>query len=848
MSHQMRIDQYYKSIISTQRSNKTIGINKNSRLKDISYSRSKKKTEKQNKTHIISSDDNEINLRTPKQDLECSLEMSEIAIDRNNSMEVKKEEIIPSYDDNERLRSPNKTNIQVTNNRDSISPVKRLKYSPKVPSNKKLKNLPQNLSGHTQHNDIITKAIEHMNLAKHGAIPPNNFNLEKIYSNSRFNYQYSCINTKTSVKYEESEINFSNNLNSKILSAVIFTVLSNPVNCGYFDENEMDFIYSIVTLPVNAQLLLTCMIKRKKTWHRKSNIKYPEIASNLQPVFKLLASRSICTFDVKNENLSTLLHLLQVGEIRQLCQVMKIDSNGKKENIITKLLKLSKNKSLFPGMKSPNDILYTSIFDILDYCVCITDRTWNIIDKIITLLVPNQDPKMSIADTFFNLYDVYLGKAMFPNIPEIRFPIFSCTSHLLNYIHAKSMLFTTLESIEKKNWEKVRYYGNLAMDKLSNVLKIESLRLRNSTIPMHVRCFMPEYVWLKILSKSIEAFKKIEDKKHVLEILNFLLEQDCHLSKYKGSWYNELALIKMYHHKDVDASASVIIEALGTENLSQVDRVELLERANKIFKKKKGVKPHTKINIDKVLNDHIHQMPKYEVSSITINALSMPNRGIGNKSVWCIESNSESQSYGSVEMLASYHYSEQGFPNAVHCEGELPILLFVTLFWEEIYEIDIPGAFVTLYQYAPGDLFTEHFYDNRKEKVNIKFEIIKNFDSETLSSFMKKRFEIYKQYQSIMNSNLLKNSLQLKEIVYCLGVEGIVGICKRLIQNFKLWKAGFPDLIAWNYETKRYKIIEVKGPRDVLSTKQQLWLQYLNHLGLNTEVCLVQDKLGAKNR
>jgi len=42
-----------------------------------------------------------------------------------------------------------------------------------------------------------------------------------------------------------------------------------------------------------------------------------------------------------------------------------------------------------------------------------------------------------------------------------------------------------------------------------------------------------------------------------------------------------------------------------------------------------------------------------------------------------------------------------------------------------------------------------------------------------------------------------------QEVVFCLGVEGIVGICERLIYNFPLWKAGFPDLIVWNVHTKQ---------------------------------------------
>ncbi|XP_053998115.1 fanconi-associated nuclease 1-like [Hylaeus anthracinus] len=901
---QKRIDQYFKSTISKRRSNVMTNVKKSSGLKNIPYSRirKKKKNEEQNTSlsqRSVQSDSmsnctirhekvNEIeDIDTDAIELlfqSCgTIERNDSSLCRNNDIEESSKNVVgikhvqssltdtsdiikkkivndneiclrtPNKDNNihlkrtpnKRLRTPDSNNSPTANCHGSISPSKRSKYSPKVSITKNI--TPKKLFGHTTDSDIVIKAIEYMNLAKEGAIPKNNFDLEEIYSSGTFDYQYGSVNTKTSMKYELNEVIFCNDLKSKILYTTIFTVLSNPINCGYFDEKELDFIYSIVTLPKEAQMLLACMIKRKRTWYRKSNIKYPEIASDLHNVFKLLASQSVCTFEIKTENISTLLDLLQVDEIRQLCKNMKIDTKGKKEIMIGKLLKLSKNKSLFPGAKKPNNILYTYILDILEYCIRITDRTWNLIDKIITLLIPNQVPKMSIADTFFKLYDNYTEKVKFPNVPATQFPIFSCELHLVSYIQAKSVLFSTLQSIEKKDWKNVQYYGNSAMEILPNILKVESLRLQNSTLPMHVRRFMPGYVWLKILSKCIDAFKKDKDKKRVIEILNFLIEQNCHMSRSKGRWYNELALIKMVHYKDVEASASIIIQALGTQNLSRVDKVELLERANKIYKRKTGVKSLTKFNINEVLNDHNDQMPKYKTPSNTINASMMPKSAAGSKSVWCIESNSESQMYGSVEMLASYHYCEQGFSNALHCEGELPILLFVTLFWEELYDIHIPGAFVTPYQHAPDDLFTEHFYENRKEKLDMKLQIINDFDPESLSMYMETRFKTFSQYQSIMNSSLLKSSSQLKEIVCCIGVHGIIGICKRLIENFKLWKAGFPDLIVWNYNTKQHKIVEVKGPRDVLSTKQQLWLEYLNQLGLSTELCLVRDKFSAKN-
>lgn len=140
---------------------------------------------------------------------------------------------------------------------------------------------------------------------------------------------------------------------------------------------------------------------------------------------------------------------------------------------------------------------------------------------------------------------------------------------------------------------------------------------------MHIRRYMPGYTWIKILSTSIEAFKKDKDKTQVVEILLFLLEQNCHMYMHKGKWYNELVSIEMYYHKNIETSASFIIKALNVENLTQVDKINLMERAKKILKKKVGIKPITKANVNKALDNHIHNMPKYEPVSITIDATGM---------------------------------------------------------------------------------------------------------------------------------------------------------------------------------------------------------------------------------
>lgn len=330
-----------------------------------------------------------------------------------------------------KLRTPDKSPFLPADS-NSTSASKKSNYSPKVASAKSPRNIAvKKLFRHIVDTEVVKQAIECMNLAKQGAILPNNFDLDQIYSKGTFVFQYSPINTKALTKYEPNEITYTDDLKSQVLVATIFTVFSNPVNCGYFSEDELDFIYSIITLPKKAQMLLARMIRRKNTLYRKSGIDYPEIDSDLRDAFEILASRSICTFDTKNENLSSLLDLLQVDELQRLCRNMKTRSNGRKEKLIAGLIKLSKKKSLFLGIKTPQSVLYTNIFNILDYCVRITDRTWHIVERILTLLIPNRDPQESMADKLYDLFDVYQENIIFPKTPANRFPIFSCQLHLI---------------------------------------------------------------------------------------------------------------------------------------------------------------------------------------------------------------------------------------------------------------------------------------------------------------------------------------------------------------------------------------------------------------------------------
>ncbi|KAK2577223.1 hypothetical protein KPH14_003369 [Odynerus spinipes] len=696
---------------------------------------------------------------------------------------------------------------------------------------------------------LTITALENLNLVKEGAIQENNFDLETIYSSNSFTFKYNRVDTTVSMRYEYCDVVVPTETAAAHLFMIIVNVFSNPINCGYFNKEETDFIFSMLTLSVQAQMLLARMLKRKHSWYRVEHLtnKY-KITDDLVPICKELVSKSFFTCNIENEKLSTFFKMLQIDEVRTICQILKLKVNkNNKEKLVQTLFKIATEKPLFPGMKSPGDKLRSLILNKLGYCISLTKKTVDIFNKILTLLIPNQDPQETIQDTYHMLLQVELGKIIFPKFSNKRYPIFSSKRQLNEYIKAKHELTNILNAIEKKQWETVRKIGKLAYNQWLTIMDSESTSLEDSMLPLHIRHFMPGYLWLKTLSKSIDAFKKVKLMlPFTIQILHTLIKQNCHMQSKKGTWYAELALIEMHHNKDLEASAKVVLESLKVENLSEFGTAEILERAKKLVKRK-HLNNTTLNSIQTMLKSMENKFSCLPPKLTTVEAaLVKENYETGRKKTkWCINNSTNYKSYSSVENVALDFYYHQGFNGGVHCEGSLPVTLFFVLFWEELYNIDVPGSFVTLYQKVPLDLFTQDFYKNRKETIDMKLQIVRNIDPESLSNLMQNKFKSCNHIESMMHTTLFTSN-DIKDIVHCLGTDGVVGICERLIHNYTLWKSGFPDLIVWNSSNKNCKIIEVKGPGDKLSIKQTLWLQYLYQLGIDVEVCLIKDNQHGK--
>lgn len=132
---------------------------------------------------------------------------------------------------------------------------------------------------------------------------------------------------------------------------------------------------------------------------------------------------------------------------------------------------------------------------------------------------------------------------------------------------------------------------------------------------------MPGYLWLKILSKSIDAFKKVKESlPFAVEILHKLINQNFYMQSKKEMWYSELAMIEMYHNKNLEASAKITLQSLKIETLSEVGTAELLERAQKLCKRKTGISGTTLTNVKTTLKFMNSKLKSPIINTRTVEA------------------------------------------------------------------------------------------------------------------------------------------------------------------------------------------------------------------------------------
>ncbi|CAH8502217.1 unnamed protein product [Schistosoma turkestanicum] len=170
------------------------------------------------------------------------------------------------------------------------------------------------------------------------------------------------------------------------------------------------------------------------------------------------------------------------------------------------------------------------------------------------------------------------------------------------------------------------------------------------------------------------------------------------------------------------------------------------------------------------------------------------------------------------EWTVRYYTANKHFEHGIHCESQIYHLLFCILFYDILFETSPspPDVFYSYRQSAPLDLFTDEFYQSRKDLVDARLQWLLTVDqsddhSNSLASRIHTYWDMHNGERCLwVNWDLLKNSQELIDIFWCLGPRVVHDVCHKLATDYRSWRSGLPDLLLWNPTETRAKVLNVK--------------------------------------
>ncbi|XP_069758459.1 fanconi-associated nuclease 1 isoform X4 [Narcine bancroftii] len=399
----------------------------------------------------------------------------------------------------------------------------------------------------------------------------------------------------------------------------------------------------------------------------------------------------------------------------------------------------------------------------------------------------------------------------------------------LRYEAACHTLTEVGTAMANKAWEDALHICKAARKTWNCVENSSDIRFFQE-LPVYLRCFTAGWVYTRIRFRGVEILQRLHMYKEAAEELKSLLDQNVFCPDSRGHWWDRLTMNLHQHLKQVDQAIHSLREGMADIHVHAGHRLALQQRAQRIRDSPSCKKWH----------HLLQELPKIQVEDVphvTIKGRSCP--GMGN-ALFLMQEESHSTVICSVEAVSLAHYQQQGFDQGIHGEGATFLTLFGLLFWEIIFLPGIPDVFRNPFQTYPLDLYTDDFYQHRREPIGSRLRFLQDASTETLHALIANVWNNHKGTSAaLVNWEIFSSLQQAQSLVSCLGGLFLSGICKILAEDLRHCHGGLPDLVVWNSKSLQYKLAEVKGPTDHLSHKQTIWLDQLQKLGASVEVCHV---------
>lgn len=190
-----------------------------------------------------------------------------------------------------------------------------------------------------------------------------------------------------------------------------------------------------------------------------------------------------------------------------------------------------------------------------------------------------------------------------------------------------------------------------------------------------------------------------------------------------------------------------------------------------------------------------------------------------------------------VEEVARLHFEQSHEGSVVHyVENTLIQSLFGLLCWDAIF-CAIPGAFFHPFQTGPADLHSIDFRTRRDAQFQHAFS---QLASEQYKHTIREKFRDKAGIQSPMVAWGMLDEALLELALYCFPAPHLEKWFERILADIASNRTGFPDLIQFWPEEKRYRMLEIKGPGDRLQDNQIRFMEFCLQHEMPVAVCHVE--------
>uniref|UniRef100_A0A672SDN6 Fanconi-associated nuclease n=1 Tax=Sinocyclocheilus grahami TaxID=75366 RepID=A0A672SDN6_SINGR len=602
---------------------------------------------------------------------------------------------------------------------------------------------------------------------------------------------------------------------------VLEAVLENEDDRMLFIEEDFSTINTFQQLSVPGQMLYVRLFQRKLKWLQVSKLEYTEISSDLRPVIQELVACGFLQTESELHDIQEVLDLLPAPELRNLAKTFHLGRGGngtQKQQLVEGLLQLGKQRSLFVGQNNTAAVILKRAKQAAGSCVRLCRRSRTVFSRVLLLfsLTDTLEEEEMGAGGQGQLYTILLvnsGRLAFPEYTVNRSTrLFEDRDDLIRYETAMRALQEVIAAMQTGSWEDAHVLYATAKATWQEMKDSCDLS-HQEQLPVFLRCFTVGWTYTRILSRGVEILQRLRRYEDAVEELRNLLSQSVYCVDSRGRWWDRLALNLQQHLKKHEQAIRAIRDGLNDPLVRTGHKLSLHQRASRM-KESASLKKY------RLLLRDLPTVHVQDVTHVTLRGQLFPHEGGMGKSVFLRAANEDEGSTEgrgtmvmcSVEELALEHYRTLGFDQGLES-------FLIKLRNRSLNESNL--------------IMTMFFSVEHKRRT-----------FEECSSFQDKKLDIFPTSLALLSAFI--RDVQISEsLVACLGGHFLSGVVLRMAKDYRHCRGGLPDLVVWSTSNKKYKLVEVKGPNDRLSQKQQIWLDELHKLGADVEVCHV-TAIGAR--